>query len=665
MKSLPMLPTHLLPLSRLTLPTVLTCALLTACGGAAETAAPVAPVAPVAPAPVVATLSGTVAVGAPITGGSLRVLDASGAVVVENVAIDADGRYAAITLTGAAPWRIEACGYTGPNYQCIYSVAQAAGTANVTPLTTAVMLLASGQTPEALMGGVATGLTASALGTAQTALLTSLAPVLADAGVATTLDFVTGSLSAGSRTGYDRVLDAVGVSTGTDTQPFVQIVPRLGTGNLYMEAGSAVVGSLAADSRAANLPLAGLETLFRGMTAAVRSATACADSSSGLASLLSSNATLSMDGPEPATGPAAVGAALCGFLAGQPSQAGGEPARWGSRFLSPTLGRCDFSGSTPVCAISFVLEAADGGIESVGGGMAVSYENAVWRFKGDRHPVAIHAEAKVQRDRRIDGSTPVDTYSRALSIDIAALSGLACAQVTQRNAEGAAVTLAYYKPHAGGSDLRSLSAWRDGMGGENRSLNPATGLTRSADDSWLMLPQGASGDAAVRNFFRGGRTLTVSLYSNSACTTPMSVAGRSSYEVDVDGVPPVWDAMAGLPWPELSDSAKTGLRTFALAAGASADYSASWGFARGAVAVNGITFCGDRATCGDGDTGRLGTAAVMGARRTASVVVRAGTAALAEGAYRMLALDGRTGDGVGMQSNFTSCATVPSGQMCQ
>ena len=82
-----------------------------------------------------------------MTDGKLRVLDAAGTVVVADHPIAADGTYAAFTLTGPAPWRIEACGYVGANYACLRSVAQAAGTANVTPLTEALLLLASGSRP--------------------------------------------------------------------------------------------------------------------------------------------------------------------------------------------------------------------------------------------------------------------------------------------------------------------------------------------------------------------------------------------------------------------------------------------------------------------------------------------------------------------------------------
>ena len=39
---------------------------------------------------------------------------------------------------------------------------------------------------------------------------------MTDAGVAANFDFTTGSLAAGTRSGYDRILDAVNLTTGTD-----------------------------------------------------------------------------------------------------------------------------------------------------------------------------------------------------------------------------------------------------------------------------------------------------------------------------------------------------------------------------------------------------------------------------------------------------------------
>src|SRR4051812_21387243 len=84
-------------------------AMLSACGGGSSASAPVAP--PVAPT--ATHLTGTAAVGAPMTQGKLRVLDATGTVVAHDIVINADGSYDAGELSGTAPWRIEACGYAG------------------------------------------------------------------------------------------------------------------------------------------------------------------------------------------------------------------------------------------------------------------------------------------------------------------------------------------------------------------------------------------------------------------------------------------------------------------------------------------------------------------------------------------------------------------------
>ena len=90
-----------------------------------------------------------------------------------------NGTYTIPELTGTAPFRIEACGYAGANYQCNYSVAQGAGTANVTSVTTATVLLASGKSPADLMDGDSTALTASALNSAQVALRDGMVSALA------------------------------------------------------------------------------------------------------------------------------------------------------------------------------------------------------------------------------------------------------------------------------------------------------------------------------------------------------------------------------------------------------------------------------------------------------------------------------------------------------
>lgn len=623
---------------------------LVACGGDDD------PAPAAAPAP--ATLAGTAAVGAPITGGKLRILDAAGNVVADDVALGADGSFSGVTLTGSGPWRLEACGWAGPNWTCVHSVAQQGGTANVTPLTSALVLLASGSSPEALMNGASSGLDASAVAAAQGTLRNGLGPVLAAAGVDAGLDLVTGALAAGSRAGYDRLLDAVQVNTGVDGQPFVQIGSRMGNGNLYLEQGAPAVGSLSAAAGAADLPLAGLETLFNRMSDAIASAEACAHPTTGLASTMAADATFSFGGPS-ITGAADVAQALCTFLGGQDP----EPARWGSRFMSPVLGKCDIGQASSVCSVSFSLRDPDGGVEALGNGMAVSYSDGQWRFKGDRLPLAMIASARVQRDVRFDGATPWVDYNRAIAFEIPAAPGLACARVSQRDAQGQLVTVAYFKRHAGGS-VERLSLWTTPGQGNTRSLDPLVGNTRSSDDTWVMLPQGNDGDTAVRNFFRGGRNVVVDLYADAACSTDFQVAGASRYEVEVAGVPPVWSALPTLPWPELASGTQTMLRNLAVAADTDTPVDVGWSFPRGSLAVGEITVCSNRSQCGQGNPGRIGEGRPRPSARSAAVTLRSGTA-VAAGDNKSIALSGRTGDGVALEANFLSCPGTPAGQACQ
>ncbi|MBL8305340.1 MAG: hypothetical protein JNM33_01500 [Rubrivivax sp.] len=618
-------------------------AALAACsGGNDEAAAPPA-------APAAATgLAGKVAVGVVLQQARLRIVDADGIEIARDVPVAADGSYSVPAVSGRAPFRIEACGYAGGDYVCLHSVATALGTANVTPLTEAAALLAGGAAPGTLMEGNGAALTATSLSEAQVQLRTGLAGAMAG-NVPAGFDFVTGALDAGSRTGYDRLLDTVGVATGVDGGTFVQITPRLGSGNLYLQPGSST-GSVTIDSGAAALSLDGLDALFVRMTSAVANATACgASGEGGLAAALATNARLGFGG-HGLSGPTAVAGALCALFA--------EQGLWGARFVSPTLGRCE-TGQMPVrCGVAFAIETPDGARMTVSNGMGVQRQAAGWQFLGDLHPLQIGASSRAQRTRRVDGEVPVDRYERALALDIQAAAGLACARVSQRDAAGAEVTVAYFKPM--GAEAERLSAWRDGNGG--RSLDPAVGQLRSSDDTWLMLPAGSEGDAVVRNFFRGGRLLTVSTFADAACSTPWTADGRSEFIVEVDGVPPVWSAMATLPWPELTAASASALSSLSLAPGAGGELPVAWTFAHGRAGISEMSLCTLEGACGDGEAGRIGQRGVSPALATATLTLRNGEAAV--GAWRMLSLHGGGPDRLGLQANFTSCRGTEAGRDC-
>lgn len=630
---------------------------LTGCGGGSDS-----PATPPDAAPAASTLSGTVAVGAPITDGQLRILDATGAVVAEGIAIEADGQYAPVTLTGTAPYRLEACGYAGANYLCVYSVATAAavntGTANVTPLTTATVLLAAGQSPDALMSGSASALTEASIGSAQDQLRTGLASVLASAGVSPSIDFVSAALAAGSRSGYDGVLDAIGVSVGQDNTAFVQITPRLGSGNLYLEQGQSS-GTVTSSASASGLQLSGLETLFQNLNASLVSASACAADATGLQRSLAANAQLAMDGGA-AHGAAEVAQALCGFFA---SGDDGSTPIWGSRLLSPTLGHCDLAGTAPVCGVSFVLQGLDGAVQPVGTGMGVTQEAGVWKFMGDLLPIQIEASARAQRTVRIDSATPVVGYDRALAFEVGVLPGVACAKVSQPLADGSQATVGFYKLHPGATGQQRMSLWTNTNFG-SPSLDPLVGATRSADDTWIVLPAGDAGDAVVRNFYRGGRSVSVSLYGDGDCSAPFAIGGKTRFDVDVSGVPPVWSAMAALPWPELDAATTAALRSLAIDAGARGSLAAAWTFPRGPLGLDGATVCGSRADCGEGGGGRIGEGSLRPGARSTTVSLHDTGTAIAADDDKTFALYGRNGEGIGLQSNFSSCPSSAAGEGC-
>jgi hypothetical protein len=177
-----------------------------------------------------------------------------------------------------------------------------------------------------------------------------------------------------------------------------------------------------------------------------------------------------------------------------------------------------------------------------------------------------------------------------------------------------------------------------------------------------MLPQGGSGDELVRNFFRGGRQVTIALYSDSACSTAMSLDGSSSFDVDISGVPPVWDALPTLAWPELSGASAQALIDLSLDADASTNLTLAWSFPNGRLGLGEMGFCSVANACGDGGVGRIGSGSVDASGTGATLSLHNGASAL--GDFRQLSLYGGTGEGLNLQANFTVCRNRPAGQSC-
>ena len=228
------------------------------------------------------------------------------------------------------------------------------------------------------------------------------------------------------------------------------------------------------------------------------------------------------------------------------------------------------------------------------------------------------------------------------------------------------MTIGFFKPHPGATDQQSLALWTADGVSWGAGMNPLVGATRSADDTWIPLPQGTDGDAVVRNFYRGGRSVTVSLFSNPGCSTAFSIGGKSEFEVDVEGVPPVWAEIANLPWPELDNSSLAALRSLAISGGGSGNLLASWSYSRAPLGLDSATVCGSLAECGQGGNGRIGEKSLSPSSRGATVTLQNRGSSIGADDPKTLALFGRSGDGVGLQSNYSSCpAVVAATESCR
>lgn len=334
---------------------------------------------------------------------------------------------------------------------------------------------------------------------------------------------------------------------------------------------------------------------------------------------------------------------------------------FGSKLQSAELGRCDFSGSNPLCRASFVAltPGSNGLLQSLGSNQAVTQIGGNWLFVGNMLPIPISAQARAHLMRRVDG-TSADSYAKSLSVSIQAQAGLQCAQVTQQNLSGQDQTLAYYKP---ATSANVLSVWSTDSVNNAVSLDPSTGATRGADDIWFPLTAGATGDAIVRNFYRSGRQLKVALFSDSACTSPFTPTGASTsiFALDLPGVPPLDQAMSTLPWPVLAPATGSSLSSLTAAAAAKISLSASWSFNLQPAAFNAAQFCLSAQCDGANQAINLPLSA---AARSAAMSGTNGSNALSANSFKQLRLQGFSADGLLLIADYQSCAADTAGQSC-
>ena len=606
-------------------------------------------------------MSGVVSGGVLMTGGKVNVMDETGALIASGKdVVVATGAYGPIPLKGGGPFRIQACGTTGDKPLCVWGATTAGGTLNLSPLTSAVTVLASGQPPETLMIGAVQGLTDTAIAAAQAQLRTALAPALADAGLASDFDLLTGALAPGSHSGYDRMLDTVAVGLGLDSKAYVTLSSALGSGVAYLEPGTSL-GTLSIDPAAPKIDYPGIDALYKSLGAAMPFAAKCPNPTSGLLPLLDAGVRASADILTPAFAGTALGLqVLCGHMGGL--LVGDVESLEASKLLPSTPSRCDFTGTDPVCRVKLVFQTqtkvatTNNLLRQIGIEQVIVKRPSGWLLLGNRLEVQVSAAARLVLARRVD-QTAADIYGRYLDIRIPAYPGLQCARASQKDASGADVALALFKPAAGGT---YLSLWASSASNSAPSLDPVNGATQGADVVSLAVPSTTAGDTTARNFIRAGRALKVELFADGGCSTPLPGADGGAVSVDVAGQLPLnVVGLSGQPWPVVLAASSAALVSLKGSVNAGVKYGPTWSPLPGGLAMIRAQLCAD-AAC----SSKLSELDLASDASAAALNWTVGSSALSAGAYKLLRLTGRTADGLTLQLDTQSCAAQITGLPC-
>ncbi|HET8870808.1 MAG TPA: hypothetical protein VFM48_10200 [Aquabacterium sp.] len=609
-----------LRLSACALPlTTLTCAILAACGGGSGGSSS---------SGASSTMSGTVAVGAPMSNATITIKGANGVTVSTTAATD--GSYSGVDLsTLTAPYRIEACGVVDGSQACYYSMVSGSGTANVTPLTNAALALTvGGDASQAFTD--ANGPDASTLESKLSSLKTALAPVLTAAGLPAGTDLATTPFTA-DRTGMDKVLDAVKISTGkTGGHSFVQLEGRLGSGNFFVDDSGSSAGSLSSGSVASNMAvdLTGISTVFHAMSTAIGQASqgACVTSMNS-AGIFDASFSLSIDGGPTLTA-STVANAICTMASTEHLLEG--------RVANPVLHDCDFSQADKFCTVGFDVVHGDNVFEGAELTVVKRSGSSTWQLLGQEE-VEIHVNASVQRTLRINIANPQPHYTRAISFDVATNSGTyRYAKVYQHAADG----LAW--------DSTPIAQLSDQNG---TCTDPRlTMLGSQCGSTWLSLDSFnngslADGDAMIDAFYRRGRVVKIELYT----TADGSGSAAKTVYKRVDGVPPKAADLDGLPWLELDSASKTALVNYA--SGAPDTLAVSW-------AANRVVMPHDVSGCQDSScsTRYHDNISLSEARNHAKTLDLSSLSGITNNGYKMLSLYGRTREEMGVASNYVSCS---------
>ena len=607
---------------------------LSACGGGGSSSGSSTAAQPASNAATV--MSGTVAVGAPMLNATVTVVGANDQRV--STSADANGSYANLDVSQlTAPYRIQACGLAGGQYECYYSVVQTAGVGNVTPLTDATVALAAGANAATVLTGAAPS--ASALNSSEATLQSYLGPVLAAAGVASGSSFSTTPFVA-NHTGMDKVLDAVKVTSGqNDGVTFVQLEGVVGYGNAYMDTTGARSGTLdtAALLSGMSVDLSGISTIFQGLGNAIGSSSVSACTAAFAQVPIDPAFALNINGQLLTA--ANVASSLCSF-ASTNGFLGGEVE-------NPALQSCDFSGTDKICTLGFAL--SKGSASEDGAQLAIVLRQGAsnWALLGEENPYGITVGAAVERTLGVGIANPQASYTRNISIDIptAVPAGVTAPQAAK----------VYVHDNSGNGtwDTSAPIATLSDNGCAGQQNLTIAGSECGAE--WLSLDsfkngEFSTGDALIAALYQRGLDLRIDLYSDAAATQFVT-----SVYVRMNGLPPKSGDLPNEPWLNLDAPSQLALAAYDSTTTTTNTLAVSWA-ANPVVIAHDLTLCGD-SSCNPEVTQQLSSSAMQ----TSATMNLSGITLSANG-YKRLQLYGRDRNEVGFQSDYVSCGT---GTNCQ
>ncbi|MBV8627004.1 MAG: hypothetical protein JO371_03920 [Paraburkholderia sp.] len=589
------------------------------------------------PVSAASVMAGTVAVGAPMLGATVTILGANGQRV--SASADAAGNYSNLDVSAlTAPYRIQACGLADGQYQCYYAVVQAAGTANVTPLTDATVALAVGGNAASVLTTGAPS--AAALSASEVRLQQILGPVLAAAGLTANSSFATLPFAA-NHTGMDKVLDAIKITSGQNNGvTFVQLEGVVGYGNAYLDASGAQAGSLDTASvvDGMGVDLSGISAIFSGMNSAIGSSSVSACTAAFAQVPIDPAFTLNMNGQLPLTA-ANAASSLCSYAA--------TNGFLGGQVENPALRNCDFSGADKICTVGF--NVVNGTLSESGSELAIVLRKgtSTWALLGEENPYGIIVGAAVERALSVNAAQPQPTYTRNIAIDIptGVPSGV--------TAPHAARVYVHDNAGDGGWDTSAPIATLSDSGCTGQPSLTITGNVCGGE--WLSLDRFNSsdlhaGDAFIDALYRRGRDLRVDLYGDTAATQFIT-----SVYVRIAGVPPKSADLASVPWLNVDATTQAALAAYDSSTTTGGQLTVAWA-ANPVVIAHDLTVCGDSACQAEVHIPLSGSATATSATMNLSKIT------LTAGGYKRLSLYGRDRDDVGYQSDYLSCV---SGTSCQ